>query len=90
MEGGNKTLLRSGVTVTADGPVSWSEFESRYIHKLTIDEQLYELKQRLNWFISGIGRHGITWNQFKYLTAEWIVKHYNVEMTYFRKDGNSN
>jgi hypothetical protein len=47
------------------------------------EKELFILRRKLNWFINGYSIHGITWNQFKHLTPEWIVKHYNVEMSYF-------
>jgi hypothetical protein len=47
------------------------------------EKELIILQRKLNWFIDGYGRHGITWNQFKHLTPEWIVEHYNVEMSSF-------
>jgi hypothetical protein len=39
------------------------------------EKELFILRRKLNWFINGYGIHGITWNQFKHLTPEWIVKH---------------
>lgn len=48
-------------------------------------EELYELQQRLNWFIHGIGRHGLSWTHFQFITADWIVKNYNVEWSHFKK-----
>lgn len=48
------------------------------------EQELFILRRKLDWFIDGIGRHCMTWNQFKHLTPEWIVKHYNVEIPYFK------
>lgn len=50
-----------------------------------MEEELYELQQRLNWFIDGIGRHCLSWGSFQFITAEWIVENYNVEFSYFVK-----
>jgi hypothetical protein len=50
---------------------------------LTTDEQLFELQQRLNWFIDGLDRHCVGWWAFKFYTADYIVKNYNVEWDYF-------
>jgi hypothetical protein len=32
-----------------------------------MEKEFFILQRKLNWFIDGIGRHGITWNQFKHL-----------------------
>jgi len=45
--------------------------------------EFFILSKKLEWFIDGIGIHGISWIQFKSLTPEWIVENYNVEMSYF-------
>ena len=52
---------------------------------MNIDELIYESQQRLNWFIDGIGQHGLTPELFSTLSTERIVEIYNVEMSYFRK-----
>lgn len=51
-----------------------------------MEDELYELQQRLNWFIDGLNRHCFGWWAFKYFTAEYIVQHYNVEWSYFKKE----
>jgi hypothetical protein len=51
-----------------------------------MEKEFFILRRKLNWFIDGIGRHGITWNQFKHLTPEWIIENYNVEMSYFEME----
>jgi len=52
---------------------------------MNIDELIYESQQRLNWFIDGIGLHGLTPELFSKLSTERIVELYNVEMSYFCK-----
>ena len=51
-----------------------------------MEKEFFILRRKLDWFIDGIGRHGISWNQLKHLTPEWIVKNYNVEMSYFKME----
>ena len=48
-------------------------------------EQLYELQQRMFWFIDGIGIHGLDWELFKKIPTEVLVKLYNVELSYFKQ-----
>jgi hypothetical protein len=48
-----------------------------------MNKEFFILQKKLNWFIDGIGIHCILWDHFKNLTPEWIVEHYNVEMSYF-------
>jgi hypothetical protein len=50
-----------------------------------MEKEFFILKRKLEWFIDGIGIHGICWSQFKSITPEWIVENYNVEMSYFKK-----
>ena len=50
-----------------------------------MDERLYELQQRMCWFINGIGIHGLSWELFRGLSTERLVELYNVEMTYFKQ-----
>jgi len=47
-------------------------------------DELNEKSKILNWLIHGYGRIGIPISGVKVLTKEWIVKHYNVEMSYFK------
>jgi hypothetical protein len=51
---------------------------------MSFDEQLYEAKQRMRWFINGYFIHCIPANMWNRLTTERIVELYNVEMDYFR------
>ena len=50
-----------------------------------MEEQLYELQQRLNWFIDGIGIHGLSWDLFNGMTISRIVEIYSVDYQYFKK-----
>lgn len=50
-----------------------------------LEKELFIIQRKFEWFINGIGQHGLSWNQFHGLTPEWIVKNYNVEMSYFKK-----
>jgi hypothetical protein len=50
-----------------------------------MEEKLYELQQRLNWFIDGIGIHGLSWDLFNKIPTDRIVELYNVEAAYFKK-----
>ena len=49
-----------------------------------IDIQSYRFTQKLKWFISGIGQHGISWDLFDGLTPERICELYNVDKSYFK------
>ena len=49
-----------------------------------IEQDFFIFKRKLNWFIDGIGQHGIPWNLFEYITPEWIIQNYNVEISYFQ------
>jgi len=51
---------------------------------MNIDNLIYESRQRLEWFIYGIGIHGLSPELFSKLSTERIVELYNVEMSYFR------
>jgi hypothetical protein len=51
---------------------------------MNIDNLIYESRQRLEWFIDGIGIHGLSPELFSKLSTERIVELYNVEMSYFR------
>ena len=51
----------------------------------SMEKEFFILQRKLEWFINGVGKHGISWSQFKFLTPEWIVENYNVEISYFEK-----
>ena len=53
---------------------------------MNYDALIYEKIQIFNWFIDGLGLHGISWHFFGGLTKEWISKNYNVELSYFNLD----
>jgi len=48
-----------------------------------IDEKIYERIQLLKWLIMGQNVHCIPVTKSLLITKEWVVKHYNVEMSYF-------
>lgn len=51
-----------------------------------IDEILQKLEDKrriLNWLIDGQGRHGIPIGCICWMDRHWLVKHYNVEYSYF-------
>ena len=37
------------------------------------------------WLCRGYGIHGLQFSDYKHLTKEWLVEHYNVELSYFNK-----
>jgi hypothetical protein len=51
---------------------------------MSIDEQVYEAKQRMRWFIDGYFIHCITSSMWNNLSTERIVELYNVEMDFFK------
>jgi hypothetical protein len=50
-----------------------------------IDNLIYETQKRFEWYIMGIGIHGISWELFEKLSTDRIVELYNVEMSFFKK-----
>jgi hypothetical protein len=50
-----------------------------------LEQIIYEATQRINWFVQGIGIHGLPPELFSKLPTERIVELYNVEMSYFIK-----
>lgn len=52
---------------------------------MNLDKKIYETKKRFEWYISGIGIHGLSWDLFLSMPTERIVELYNVEMSYFIK-----
>jgi hypothetical protein len=48
-------------------------------------EQLRLRMKVLEWIIDGQGRLGFPIRFCHHITPEWIVEHYNVEMSYFEK-----
>jgi hypothetical protein len=49
-----------------------------------MEELIYETKQRLSWFIEGIGIHGLSPELFSALSTERLCELYNVEIEYFK------
>jgi len=45
--------------------------------------RLVEIQQRLNWFIDGIGIHGLTWELFRKIPTTRLTELYNVDKGYF-------
>jgi len=55
------------------------------INKEWIDDLFFESKQRLNWYIQGIGIHGLTPDLFSKLTTKRLCEIYNIDKKYFKK-----
>ena len=53
-----------------------------------LDAIIYESRQRIIWFIGGIGIHGISAELLANLSTERIVELYNIEMSFFRPNSN--
>jgi hypothetical protein len=56
------------------------------ISKFDLDSELFEAKRRCEWFIDGMGKHGLTVELFSMMSTEEICLIYNVELSYFKKD----
>ena len=54
-----------------------------------IEDLCYESEKRLEWFINGINKHGLTPKVFSKISTERICKIYNIEMSFFRKYTNT-
>ena len=50
-----------------------------------IEAKIYEAKQRMHWYINGIGIHGLTPKLFSGLSTERLCELYNVELNWFKK-----
>lgn len=50
-----------------------------------MEQLIFEAEQRVKWFISGIGIHGISANLFYNLTTKRLCELYNIEESYFIK-----
>jgi hypothetical protein len=46
-------------------------------------QKLEEKRKILRWLINGYGKIGLPLSAVSVLTKEWVVKNYNVEMSYF-------
>jgi len=51
--------------------------------KMVIEKKLFEIQQRLNWFIDGIGIHGLTLELFRKIPTKTLTKLYNIDNQYF-------
>ena len=58
---------------------------SKILSNSDIDALCYKATQLIKWWIDGIGRHGISGELFRGMTAEDVVRIYNVESEYFIK-----
>ncbi len=55
----------------------------------TFEEIFIEIEQRkqmFHWFIDGIGKHGISWKMYDYLTPEYVEKCYNWKPVNYNED----
>jgi hypothetical protein len=60
------------------------------------DKEIERRRKMFHWFIDGViggighltpdGKvvystiHGLSWNDYKYLTPDWVTEHYNVDL----------
>ncbi len=53
---------------------------------LQIQQRIYESIKIIEWLVNGYGVNYVlkACGPSKHITSEWIVKHYNVEMDYFK------
>lgn len=49
------------------------------------DAIVYETKQRVRWYIDGIGIHGLSPKLFSGITTKRLCELYNVELSFFKK-----
>ena len=59
--------------------MSWEKLDKQ------VEAKIYEAKQKGNWFIDGIGIHGLTPKLFSGLSTERLCELYNVELSYFKR-----
>ena len=53
---------------------------------MSINEILTKLEDKrliLYWLIDGYGRHGLKISDLRNIDRAWLIKHYNVEESYF-------
>lgn len=50
-----------------------------------IDKIIYEYTKRIEWYIDGIGKHGLSPELFSNLSTERLCELYNVELSHFKK-----
>ena len=53
---------------------------------MTTEQRVYEAQKKIEWLIDGYFRNYvlISIGPSKHITSEWITKHYNTNMSYFR------
>jgi hypothetical protein len=49
-----------------------------------MNEKLYELQQRIFWYIDGIGIHGLSWELYRNIPTKRLVELYNIEIDFFK------
>ena len=49
-----------------------------------MEDMIYETQKRIEWYIQGIGIHGLTPQLMKGLSTERICEIYNIELEYFK------
>ena len=53
------------------------------IYVMDIEVEFLKASRLIHWLVNGYGRHGIPPSLWSGATCEWVVKNYNVEMSYF-------
>ena len=56
---------------------------------MTMENELkifFESKQRMKWFIDGIGLHGLSADLFSKISTPRICELYNIQLTYFEEN----
>ncbi len=54
------------------------------VNERSLEQIFYEYKQRVIWFIQGIGQHGLTPELFASLTTKRVCELYHVQLSYFQ------
>jgi hypothetical protein len=52
---------------------------------MNVELEIKKSRRLLHWIINGCGVHCIPPRQWKFITIDWVIKHYNVEMEYFTR-----
>jgi hypothetical protein len=50
-----------------------------------LENLIYETEQRVRWYVSGIGQHGLTPDQMFNLTTDRLCEVYNVDVKFFKR-----
>jgi len=61
------------------------KMDIKVVSNFDLEESLYEAKMRCEWFINGYGLHGLTAEEFKYLSTNRLCELYNIDISYFKK-----